>query len=80
MYMGHGKRQKEKAGVVAVFLERLSKGLSFNIHGDGEQTRDFIYVKDIVQANIAAIKKGNQEVVHAKYYKENFSERFIKKP
>ncbi|AKP80287.1 MULTISPECIES: NAD-dependent epimerase/dehydratase family protein [Priestia] len=63
----YGPRQtpKGEGGVVAVFLERLSKGLSFNIHGDGEQTRDFIYVKDIVQANIAAIKKGNQEVVHA---------------
>ncbi|OVE34515.1 UDP-glucose 4-epimerase [Priestia aryabhattai] len=63
----YGPRQtpKGEGGVVAVFLERLKKGLSFNIHGDGEQTRDFIYVKDIVQANIAAIEKGNQEIVHA---------------
>ncbi|KNH17521.1 UDP-glucose 4-epimerase [Priestia megaterium] len=63
----YGPRQtpKGEGGVVAVFLERLKKGLSFNIHGDGEQTRDFIYVKDIVQANVAAIEKGHQEIVHA---------------
>jgi len=62
----YGPRQtpKGEGGVVSVFLERLRKGVTLNIHGDGEQTRDFIYVKDIVQANIAAIGKGNQETIH----------------
>ncbi|MEC1072097.1 NAD-dependent epimerase/dehydratase family protein [Priestia megaterium] len=63
----YGPRQtpKGEGGVVAVFLDRLNKGTVLNIHGDGEQTRDFIYVKDVVQANIAAIDKGHQETIHA---------------
>lgn len=61
----YGPRQtaKGEGGVVAVFLERLKKGRPLNIHGNGEQTRDFIYVKDIVQANIASIEGGNQHTV-----------------
>lgn len=61
----YGPRQtaKGEGGVVAVFLERLKKGMPLNIHGNGEQTRDFIYVKDIVQANIASIEGGNQHTV-----------------
>ncbi|WP_176345130.1 GDP-mannose 4,6-dehydratase [Priestia aryabhattai] len=61
----YGPRQtaKGEGGVVAVFLDKLKKGASLNIHGNGEQTRDFIYVKDIVQANIASIQGGNQETI-----------------
>jgi UDP-glucose 4-epimerase len=62
----YGPRQtaKGEGGVVAVFLERIKKGMPLSIHGDGEQTRDFIYVKDVVQANIAAIDQGDQETIH----------------
>lgn len=61
----YGPRQtaKGEGGVVAVFLEKIKKGIPLNIHGDGEQTRDFIYVKDIVQANIAAINCGHHEII-----------------
>ncbi|MCM3197167.1 NAD-dependent epimerase/dehydratase family protein [Priestia megaterium] len=61
----YGPRQtaKGEGGVVAVFLERIKKGLPLRIHGDGEQTRDFIYVKDIVQANLSAIEGGNEETI-----------------
>ncbi|MBE3569905.1 MAG: GDP-mannose 4,6-dehydratase [Bacillales bacterium] len=61
----YGPRQSAKGegGVVAIFLDRIKKGMPFMIHGDGEQTRDFIYVKDVVQANIAAVEKGNQETI-----------------
>ncbi|MFJ7753800.1 NAD-dependent epimerase/dehydratase family protein [Peribacillus muralis] len=61
----YGPRQtaKGEGGVVAVFLEKLKKGLPLSIHGDGEQTRDFIYVKDIVRANIASVNHGNQETI-----------------
>ena len=44
-----------EAGVVAIFCERLLKGQQPIINGDGEQTRDFIYVQDIVQANTIAL-------------------------
>jgi UDP-glucose 4-epimerase len=43
-------------GVINIFINKLLRQESPVIFGDGEQTRDFIYVKDIVQANINAMK------------------------
>lgn len=45
-----------EGGVVARFAKRLSKGKRPIIWGDGSQTRDFIFVNDIVEANLAALK------------------------
>jgi len=52
-----GPRQNPngEAGVVAIFNNRLLKGQAPIINGDGEQTRDYIYVKDIVHANLLAL-------------------------
>jgi len=50
-----GPRQDPKsqyAAAVPIFIDRAVKNLPITIHGDGEQTRDFIYVKDIVAANV----------------------------
>ncbi len=44
-----------EAGVVAIFCQRLMENLPPIICGDGEQTRDFISVRDIAQANIIAL-------------------------
>lgn len=62
----YGPRQsvKGEGGVIAIFIDKLIKGGSISIHGDGEQTRDYVYVKDVVQANISAMKKGEQEIFH----------------
>ena len=51
-----GPRQNPKgeAGVVAIFADKLIAGQPLRIHGDGGQTRDFIYVGDVVQANLLA--------------------------
>lgn len=59
----YGPRQlpKGEGGVITVFLNRIKKSEMLTIHGDGEQTRDFIFVKDIVLANMAAIDYGHQE-------------------
>ena len=43
-----------EAGVVAIFCERLQSGEELAIFGDGEQTRDYVYVKDVVSANLLA--------------------------
>ena len=40
------------AAVIPLFMQALKKGVSPVIHGDGEQTRDFTYVENAVQANI----------------------------
>ncbi len=56
----YGPRQDPhgEAGVVAIFCERLLKGQTAIVNGDGEQTRDYVYVGDVVRANIAALEKG----------------------
>jgi UDP-glucose 4-epimerase len=63
----YGPRQvaKGEGGVVALFLEQLKKGKPLKIYGDGNQTRDFIYVKDIVRANLAAINSDSGTIIHA---------------
>ncbi|ASR46138.1 NAD-dependent epimerase/dehydratase family protein [Paenibacillus kribbensis] len=61
---GPGQAPKGEGGVVALFMERLKKGSPLLIHGDGTQTRDFVYVKDVVRANIAAMRAADQRTVH----------------
>ncbi len=53
----YGPRQNPhgEAGVVAIFLKKLLDGDIPTIHGDGRQTRDYVYVGDVVRANLAAI-------------------------
>ena len=43
-----------EGGVVAIFLERMAAGEASTIFGDGAQTRDFVYVGDVVRAVLAA--------------------------
>jgi UDP-glucose 4-epimerase len=52
----YGPRQDPhgEAGVVAIFTGALLEGKTPTIHGDGEQTRDFVYVDDVVRANLLA--------------------------
>jgi UDP-glucose 4-epimerase len=53
----YGERQNPhgEAGVVAIFLRRLLAGEAATINGDGEQTRDYLHVSDVVAANLAAL-------------------------
>ena len=42
--------------VIPIFISRLSRDLPPTVYGDGEQTRDFVYVEDIVEANMLALE------------------------
>src|SRR5262249_11760330 len=56
----YGPRQNPhgEAGVVAIFSERLARGLAPVVYGDGRQTRDYIYVSDVASAFIMACEAG----------------------
>jgi UDP-glucose 4-epimerase len=58
----YGPRQDPlgEAGVIAIFCGRLMDGGRPRIYGDGRQTRDYVYVGDVVAANLAAA--GNRHV------------------
>ena len=53
----YGPRQESglEGGVVAIFLERMARGEEAVVFGDGGQTRDFVYVGDVVRALLAAV-------------------------
>ena len=55
----YGPRQPETGAyalVLGIFLKRKAEGKPLEIHGDGRQRRDFIHVRDVVAANIAAME------------------------
>jgi UDP-glucose 4-epimerase len=55
----YGPRQNPhgEAGVVAIFCQRILDGKPITIFGDGGQTRDYVYVDDVVAANMLALGK-----------------------
>ncbi len=64
----YGPRQNPhgEAGVVAIFAQSLLAGKQPVIHGDGLQTRDYIFVRDVARLNVAAIRyAGSFEAVNA---------------
>lgn len=62
----YGIRQncKGEGGVIAIFFNKLINKKNPIIFGDGNQTRDFIYVKDVAEANVAALAYGNSSIVN----------------
>ncbi len=52
----YGPRQVQNpySGVITIFLQRLHAGRALEVQGDGEQTRDFIYVSEVAEANLLA--------------------------
>ena len=62
----YGPRQDAagEGGVVAIFADRLRRGEAPAIFGDGEQTRDFVHVRDVAAANLLAAAKGDGEVIN----------------
>ncbi|HTD35603.1 MAG TPA: GDP-mannose 4,6-dehydratase, partial [Candidatus Elarobacter sp.] len=60
----YGPRQDPngEAGVIAIFLGKFLQRQGVRIDWDGEQTRDYVYVGDVVRANVAAVEKGSDEI------------------
>ncbi|WP_280770568.1 SDR family NAD(P)-dependent oxidoreductase [Salipaludibacillus daqingensis] len=57
-----GPRQSAatEAGVITIFIEQLIEGTQPTIQGDGKQTRDFVYVKDVVRAVVDCLEKTDK--------------------
>ncbi len=49
------------SGVISIFCERAVQGLPITVFGDGEQTRDFLYVGDLVQVMVQALEQPQVE-------------------
>ncbi|QKG85680.1 SDR family oxidoreductase [Kroppenstedtia pulmonis] len=62
----YGTRQVShgEGAVISIFIDQLLKGEPLTIDGDGEQTRDYIYVEDVARANIAALVHGDGEILN----------------
>jgi UDP-glucose 4-epimerase len=60
----YGPRQnyKEGGGVIAVFLNKFISGKQPIIYGDGNQTRDFIFVEDVIKTNILVLEKEKEGI------------------
>jgi len=68
----YGPRQNPhgEAGVVAIFTQKLLRGENPVINGTGKQTRDFVYVKDVVQANVKALAYETSDIFNVGTGKE----------
>ncbi len=62
----YGPRQNPsgEAGVIAIFTRNLLLAEPCRIFGDGLQTRDYVYVGDVVAANVMALSAADDEAVH----------------
>ncbi len=74
---GPGQTSKGEGGVVSIFMNQLRQNLPLTINGDGEQTRDFIYVKDVVSALIAAQASGDRHILHVSTGKATSVNRLV---
>jgi len=77
----YGPRQSSKGegGVIAIFCDKMLKGEKVTINGDGQQTRDFIYIGDVVKAAILAMEKEKSGVYNiATGIETNINEIFRK--
>ena len=57
---GPGQSSSKETGVVAIFSQQVARSQPLTVEGDGEQTRDFVFVDDVVNANLVALKSDAQ--------------------
>jgi UDP-glucose 4-epimerase len=60
----YGPRQSSQgeAGVFAIFCEQMLAGIQPVIYGDGAKIRDYVFIDDVVRANLAALQTGDDEI------------------
>mgnify|MGYP000970672533 CR=1 FL=1 len=77
----YGPRQNSSAegGVVAIFAQKLAVEEPITIYGDGKQTRDFVYVKDVARANVLATEKEARGTIHISTCKETSANDLLAK-
>lgn len=61
---GEGQDNSGEGGVVAIFMQQALRRNRPKIFGDGDQTRDFIYIQDVVEANIRSLHQANQHILN----------------
>ncbi|MDR3257035.1 MAG: NAD-dependent epimerase/dehydratase family protein [Endomicrobium sp.] len=62
----YGPRQDPhgEAGVIAIFAAKMLKNEEIMVFGDGKQMRDYVYVADVVNANLKALIKGKNQIIN----------------
>jgi len=68
----YGPRQNPRgeAGVVAIFSQQMLRGERPTIFGDGSKTRDYVFVDDIVAANLLVMEAGDQQIYNLGWGRE----------
>jgi UDP-glucose 4-epimerase len=77
----YGPRQNSKgeAGVVAIFCDQILSKNKPVIYGDGQQTRDYVFVDDIVEANVLSLQKNIQGIFNIGTGKETSVNQLFQK-
>lgn len=60
----YGPRQRAEDGVVAAFLDALASGRAPMVHGNGKQTRDFVFIDDTVDAIVRSLDRAGGLVIN----------------
>ena len=76
----YGPRQEPKgeAGIVAILAEKLLAGDQPRIFDDGEQTRDYVYVGDLVKAHRAALDRLDAGDLQRRHRRRDLGERALR--
>jgi len=59
---GPGQPSDGESGVVAIFIDRIARGLKPQIFGDGSKARDYVFVADVARANLQALTHGENGI------------------
>lgn len=75
----YGPRQDSKgeAGVIGIFIRKMMAGKVPTVFGDGEQTRDFVFVDDVVEANVLAMRSSRHGAYNIGTGKETSVNRIV---